>query len=62
MNKFLLIFLISILIVSSCYGCSFIKERFAKKQVNQTVEQGQQQPQEEPHKKVEPIPVNPQHS
>ena len=60
MNKYFLLFIILIVSLNSCYGCAAIKEHFAKRQVNQT-EQGQQ-PQEQPQRKVEPIPVNPQHS
>lgn len=60
MNR--LVFLISMFILSSSYGCSFIKEHFAKKQSSPPVQEGQEQNQENQEKKSEPIPVNPQHS
>lgn len=54
--------LVLILIVSSCHGCSFIKEHFGITQTTKPTEQNEQQYQDQQERKVEPIPVNPQHS
>jgi len=60
MFKFFLILLISIFILSGCHGCSFVQDRFGKKQsTNQQIEQQKEAPQEI---QSEPIPVNPSHS
>ena len=61
MKKFILTILIFTVLLCGCHGCSYIQETFFKKQTEQnTDKQGQQQ--EEPKRKAEPIPVNPQHS
>ncbi len=62
MNKILIYLIASIFIMSTCGGCSFIKERFLiKKQAPQETEQTEEQaPQQE--RPSEPIPVNPHHS
>ena len=60
MNKFLLFALLLTIVLNGCHGCSSIKEHFTKEQ--KPIEQDEGQSQQEPEHKVEPIPVNPQHS
>ena len=57
---FLLLFTIMILL-SGCHGCSFIQEKFGKKQQETPPEQQQTNPADSQHR-TDPIPVNPQHS
>lgn len=59
----LTIFIVLMLVVVNSQGCSFIKEHFARKEVIQLQEQQQEEGQkQETPRKVEPIPINPQHS
>lgn len=57
------IFLYSIILLINCLGCTAIKDRLPKKQI-QTQDQSQTKEgqQVEPKRKVDPIPINPQHS
>lgn len=57
MIKLFLTIVVSILILNSCYGCSFVQKQFGQKQEAQPIQQ-----EEQPEKKAEPIPINPQHS
>ena len=59
MYKFLLVTLLSILLLGSCYGCSFIKEHFLQRG---TTKPNNNQQQEEQQRETHPIPTNPQHS
>ena len=60
--QFILILFILIFIAAGCHGCSFIKEKFGMAQKDNSNQQSEQQPQEQQERKVEPIPINPQHS
>ena len=60
MIRFILAILLLVFIVTGCHGCSFIKEHFGATQSGKQQTE-QQYPQEE-QRKVEPIPINPQHS
>lgn len=57
-------FLFVIFLISLNTGCSFIKDKFFKPQQKEYQEQNQgtEQQEEQPKKKSDPIPTNPQHS
>lgn len=59
MNKLFLILAVSIFLMTSCYGCSFIESKFENKQNQRPPGQEENQDEQRPSK---PIPVNPQHS
>lgn len=62
MVKYLLVVLISVFILTGCHGCSFIKEKFGKKEgIDQTQSDKEKKP-KKPRRTAEPIPIDPQHS
>lgn len=61
MKLFQIIICSTILLINS-FGCTAIKERLPKKQIQPQGTQGEAQEQTEQKRKVDPIPINPQHS
>lgn len=61
MRLFQILVCLTILLINS-WGCTAIKQRLPKQQVQPQETQGEVQKQTEQKRKVDPIPINPHHS
>lgn len=62
MIRFLILLSVSYLIISTCTGCSFVKDQLIKLNKNNSTEENPQQNQRDSQEESKPIPINPQHS